>query len=97
MRRQIYFYRPIKEKKMEIVIIELNTEQEDAIEQIKKLYKQQWKKELLASWETTDYSFQLTDKQVFALEALKKTIGKNNLKNALETMQSINETLKIIQ
>ena len=82
---------------MDIVIIELSTEQENAIEQMKKLYKQQWKKELLASWETTDYSFQLTDKQVFALEKLKKTIGKNNLKNALETMQSINETLKIIQ
>ncbi|WP_419649747.1 hypothetical protein [Thiolapillus sp.] len=82
---------------MEIVIVELSTEQEDAIEQMKKLYKQQWKKELLASWENTDYSFQLTDKQVFALEALKKIIGKNNLKNALENMQSINETLKIIQ
>ena len=52
---------------MDIVIIELSTEQEDAIEQIKKLYKKQWKKELLASWETTNYSFQLTDKQVFAL------------------------------
>ena len=74
---------------MEIVIIELNKEQEDAIEQMKKLYKQQWKKELLASWETTDYSFNLTDKQVFALEALKKIIGKNNLKNALENMQSL--------
>ena len=82
---------------MDIVIIELSVEQEDAIEQIKKLYKQQWKKELLASWETTDYSFQLTDKQDFALEKLKKTIGKNNLKNALKNMQSINETLKIIQ
>lgn len=82
---------------MDIVIIELSTEQEDAIEQMKKLYKQQWKKELLASWETTDYSFQLTDKQVFALEKLKKTIGKNNLKNALENMKSINETLTIIQ
>ena len=82
---------------MEIVIVELSTEQEDAIEQMKKLYKQQWKKELLTSWETTDYSFQLTDKQVFALETLKKIIGKNNLKNALENMQSINETLKIIQ
>ena len=74
---------------MEIVIIELNMEQEDAIEQMKKLYKQQWKKELLASWETTDYSFNLTDKQVFALEALKKIIGKNNLKNALANMQQI--------
>lgn len=82
---------------MEIVIIELNKEQKDAIEQMKKLYKQQWKKELLASWETTDYSFNLTDKQVFALEALKKIIGKNNLKNALENMTSINETLTIIQ
>lgn len=82
---------------MEIVIIELSKEQEDAIEQIKQLYKQQWKKELLASWETEDYSFNLTDKQVFALEELKKTIGKTNLKNALKNMQQINETLTTIQ
>ena len=74
---------------MEIVIIELTKEQNNAIEQMKKLYKQQWKKELLASWETTDYSFNLTDKQVFALEKLKKTIGKNNLKNALANMQPL--------
>ena len=82
---------------MEIVIIEMSKEQEEAIEKMKKLYKQQWKRELLGSWETNDYSFQLTDKQVFALEELKKTIGKNNLKNALENMTSINETLTIIQ
>ena len=82
---------------MDIVIIELSKEQEDAIEQIKQLYKQQWKKELLASWETEDYSFNLTDKQVFALEELKKTIGKTNLKNALKNMQQINETLTTIQ
>ena len=82
---------------MDIVIIELSTEQEEAIEKMKKLYKQRWKKELLASWETDDYSYNLTDKQVFALDALKKIIGKNNLKNELANMQSINETLKIIQ
>ncbi|WP_419609528.1 hypothetical protein [Thiolapillus sp.] len=74
---------------MEIVIIELTKEQNNAIEQMKKLYKQQWKKELLASWETDDYSYNLTDKQVFALEKLKKTIGKNNLKNALANMQPL--------
>ena len=74
---------------MEIVIIELTKEQNNAIEQMKKLYKQRWKKELLASWETDDYSYNLTDKQVFALEKLKKTIGKNNLKNALANMQPL--------
>ena len=82
---------------MDIVIIELSKEQEDAIEQLKQLYKQQWKTELLASWETEDYSFNLTDKQVFALEELKKIIGKNNLKNAVKNMQQINETLTTIQ
>ena len=86
-----------RRKKMEIVIIEMSKEQEEAIEKMKNLYKQQWKKELLASWETDDYSFNLKDKEVFALEELKKTIGKNNLKNALENMKSINETLTIIQ
>ena len=74
---------------MEIVIIELSVEQKDAIKQMKKLYKQRWKKELLASWETDDYSYNLTDKQVFALVKLKKIIGKNNLKNALANMQQI--------
>ncbi|WP_419631542.1 hypothetical protein [Thiolapillus sp.] len=74
---------------MEIVIIELSVEQKDAIKQMKKLYKQRWKKELLASWETDDYSYNLTDKQVFALAKLKKIIGKNNLKNALANMQQI--------
>ncbi|WP_419597109.1 hypothetical protein [Thiolapillus sp.] len=78
---------------MELIIIEMTEEQKTVIERIKKLYGQQWRKELLGMFKHDDYSSELTNNQVKELKKLKNTIEETYIKFETENMTSINDAL----
>ena len=73
---------------MKIVMIELSKDQETAIAKLKNLYGQWWTRELQASWRTEDYSYELTNKQVAALQQLKNSIGNYDQEPILANLKS---------
>ena len=81
---------------MKIIMIELSTEQDAAINRMKELYGQWWTRELQASWRTGDYSFQVTACQVSALENLKATIGNYDPEPILANLKSQNGEIEPI-
>ena len=81
---------------MKIIMIELSTEQDAAINRMKELYGQWWTRELQASWRTGDYSFQVTNCQVSALENLKATIGNYDPEPILAKLKSQNGEIEPI-
>ena len=81
---------------MKIIMIELSTEQDAAINRMKELYGQWWTRELQASWRTGDYSFQVTGYQVSALENLKAKIGNYDPEPILAKLKSQNGEIEPI-
>ncbi|WP_419622203.1 hypothetical protein [Thiolapillus sp.] len=73
---------------MKIVMIELSTDQDAAIAKLKNLYGQWWTRELQASWRTGDYSYELTNQQVAALQHLKNSIGNYEKEPILANLKS---------
>ena len=64
---------------MDIVIIELSTEQKNAIDRAKELFGQEWKNEIKRAWRTGVYRWGLDSNEVTELQRLRNTIGNSGL------------------